>query len=343
MTSSLPLPPTLDSLEGVPGRVGSLEELAGGRDLLVLVASSERTMSDRLRQTLIGLQEVVSQHSVQVAAVTMVGAATYRKLARKTSVSYPLLSDPSRAWLDLLGRGAPPVGGGVVLYVVAVPPGAVLAQFGEEGGVPQLLEAVGAAVGRGRAALEAEAATRAQEASKAAEVRWEAWTPGALTCALPWQPHAPPLLAPVPSSACGRRAQVAALQAENERLRRELAATAGARIAEERAATCVDTDAPGLCTACTRYVYQPRLPELARACPDAPRTLRRTEYAYRPRACRSFGGASLRLMGKDLNRNERTVCAPQVAARAERRRTAAAEAAAVNARQAARQEAVVAD
>ena len=181
--SSLPLPPTLDSLEGVPGRFRSLEELSDGRDLLVLVASSESSMSDRLRQTLVGLQEVAPQHGVQFAAVTMVGAAAYRKLARKTSVSYPLLSDPSRAWLGLLGGGAPAAGGEVVLYVVAGPTATVLARFGDEGGVPQLLEAVGAAVGRGRAALEAEAATRVQGASKAAEVRWAAWRgscPGAL-------------------------------------------------------------------------------------------------------------------------------------------------------------------
>ena len=109
--SSLPLPPPLDNLEGVPGRFRSLEELSHGRDLLVLVASSESSMSDRLRQTLVGLQEVAPQHGVQLAAVTMVGAATYRKLARKTSVSYPLLSDPSRAWLGLLGAGAPAAGG----------------------------------------------------------------------------------------------------------------------------------------------------------------------------------------------------------------------------------------
>ena len=63
---------------------------------------------ETLRQTLVGLQEVAPwQHGVQYAAVTMVGAATYRKLARKTSVSYPLLSDPSRAWLGLLAGGAP--------------------------------------------------------------------------------------------------------------------------------------------------------------------------------------------------------------------------------------------
>ena len=238
--SSLPLPPTLDNLEGVPGRFRSLEELSHGRDLLVLVASSESSMSDRLRQTLVGLQEVAPQHGVQFAAVTMVGAATYRKLARKTSVSYPLLSDPSRAWLGLLDGGAPAAGGEVVLYVVAVPTATVLAQFADEGGVPQLLEAVAAAVGRGRAALEAEAATCVQEASKAAEVRWSAWRgscPGALALCPALQPHAPPRLAPMPSSACGRRAQVAALQAENERLRRELAATAGTRIAEERAAS----------------------------------------------------------------------------------------------------------
>ena len=35
--SPLPLPPALSSLDGVPGSVGSLEELADGRELLVHV------------------------------------------------------------------------------------------------------------------------------------------------------------------------------------------------------------------------------------------------------------------------------------------------------------------
>ena len=161
----LPLPPTLDSLEGVPGRFSSLEHLSHGGDLLVLVASAESSMSDRLRQTLVGLQEVAPLSSV---AVTMVGAATYRKLTRKTAVSYPLLSDPSREWLSLLGGGAPAA---VTIYVVAVPSATVLARFGDEGGVPRLLEAVGAALGKGRAALEAEATSSVHAANKAVEVR----------------------------------------------------------------------------------------------------------------------------------------------------------------------------
>jgi hypothetical protein len=184
--SPLPLPPALSSLEGVPGSVGSLEELADGRELLVLCAAGEASMGDRLRQTLVGLQEVAASHDAQPAAVSLVGAATYRKLVRKAGVSYPLLSDPGRAWLNPLGGG----GGGassagpVVVFVVSVRSAAVLACFGEDAGsVPQVLEAVGTALAKGRAGLEAEAAEAVGAARQAAEV--------------------------------------AALKAENERLRRE--------------------------------------------------------------------------------------------------------------------------
>ena len=289
--SSLPLPPTLDSLEGVPGRFSSLEELSHGRDLLVLVASSESSMSDRLRQTLVGLQELAPQHGVQFAAVTMVGAPTYRKLARKTSVSYPLLSDPSRAWLGLMGGGAPAPGGEVVLYVVAVPTATVLARFGDEGGVPQLLEAVGAAVGRGRAALETEAATRVQGASKAAEVRWwAAWRgscPGALALrpalAGSRRPHAPPL-SPLcrPARAGGAR-----------RWRRCRPRTSGsgeswrrrrARVSPRRERRPVLTRTPrGLRTVRAGCACQPRVHQRLRAaCPEAPRTPRVPRTVHLP-------------------------------------------------------------
>ena len=273
--SSLPLPPTLDNLEGVPRRFSSLEELSHGRDLLVLVASSESSMSDRLRQTLVGLQEVAPQHGVQLAAVTMVGAATYRKLARKTSVSYPLLSDPSRAWLGLLDGGAPAAGGEVVLYVVAVPTATVLAQFADGGGVPQLLEAVAAAVGRGRAALEAEAATCVQEASKAAEVRWSAWRgscPGALALC-------PALAAARPSSPRPYAVQrVRAARAGGGAAGRERAAQAGAGgdgghayCRGEGGEPVLTRTSRGLRTVRAGYAYQPRAcctcQRLRAACP----------------------------------------------------------------------------
>ena len=235
-------------------------------------------MSDRLRQTLVGLQEVAPwQHGVQYAAVTMVGAATYRKLARKTSVSYPLLSDPSRAWLGLLGAGAP-AAGEVVLYVVAVPTATVLAQFADEGGVPQLLEAVAAAVGRGRAALEAEAATCVQEASKAAQVRWPAWRgscPGALALC-------PALLAAArPSSPRPYAVQrVRAARAGGSAAGRERAAQAGAGgdgghayCRGEGGEPVLRRTSRGLRAVRAGYAYQPRAcctcQGLRAACPHA--------------------------------------------------------------------------
>ena len=97
----------------------------------------------------------------------------------------PAALRPSRAWLDLLGHGAPPVAAGSsstswrAARSSTRPVLATRVVCRILDGVPhaawRILEAVGVAVGRGRAALEAEAATCAQEASKAAEVRWAAW------------------------------------------------------------------------------------------------------------------------------------------------------------------------
>ena len=50
--TALPLPATLGSLEALPARFDTLEALANGRELLVLVAAAEGAMTDPLRQTL---------------------------------------------------------------------------------------------------------------------------------------------------------------------------------------------------------------------------------------------------------------------------------------------------
>ena len=161
--ASLPLPTSLSDI--APGSFDSLQELSGGRDLLVLVSSLDSAMTDRLRQTLVALQEVVAPLGAQAAAVSLVGGPAYRKLARKTKVDYPLLSDPGRDWLRLL-----PQVGGVSVYILAVPSAVVLGRFGTdtEASTPQdVADAVATALGKGRAALETEAASRAKEARAA--------------------------------------------------------------------------------------------------------------------------------------------------------------------------------
>ena len=208
--STLPLPLALCSLEGVPASCGTLDELAGGRELLVLASSDVDTMTDPLRTVLVGLQGVVrlEQHYAQAAAVSLVGAATYRKLVRKAGVSYTLLCDSgSREWLSQLHDG-PAASGAVSVHIVAMRSAKVLARFtsgsptggGGTGGLTaqEVVGAVSAALSQGRERLEAEVDARVQARSA--------------------------------------HADLAALRAENERLQAELAATAGKRLAEARAA-----------------------------------------------------------------------------------------------------------
>ena len=116
--SKLPLPVALGNLDGVPGPVASLSELGGGSELLVISMSTESTMSDPLRQTLVGLQEKVVPLGAAAASVSLVPSGNNRKLARKAKVEFPLLSDPGREWLGPLGTLP---SGEVALAVVSMP------------------------------------------------------------------------------------------------------------------------------------------------------------------------------------------------------------------------------
>ena len=160
-------------------------------------------MTDPLRTVLVGLQAVVQpdEHRAAVAAVSSVGATTYRKLARKAGVSYTLLCDSgSGEWLSQLHDGSGAAAGEVIVHIVAMPAARVLARFSTGGGssAQDVVDAVGTALGQGREHLEVEVDTAVQARSA--------------------------------------QADLAALRAENERLQKELVATAGKRLAEARAA-----------------------------------------------------------------------------------------------------------
>ena len=198
--TDLPPPPPL---EAVPSSGVSLDELASGQKLLVLASSEASTMTDPLRTVLVGLQAVVQpdEHRAAVAAVSSVGAATYRKLARKAGVSYTLLCDSGNGeWLSQLHDGSGAAAGEVIVHIVAMPAARVLARFSTGGGssAQDVVDAVGTALGQGREHLEAEVGAAVQARSA--------------------------------------QADLAALRAENERLQKELVATAGKRLAEARAA-----------------------------------------------------------------------------------------------------------
>lgn len=67
----------------------------------------------------------------------MVAAGSYRKLARKANVEYPLLSDPGREWLESLGSDP---AGEVGILLVGLPSATVLGRYGGDASikVPQL-------------------------------------------------------------------------------------------------------------------------------------------------------------------------------------------------------------
>ena len=162
----LPLPPRLASIDGLPGAFGSLAELAANEELLALVVTTEVAMTDPMRQTLVGLHEATLP-GCAVAAVSLVGSSTYRKLARKAKVDYPLLSDAKRDWLTPLGADA-----AVSVLLISVPSATVLAKASPRSGQkPKLVvDAVAKAVSMGRAALEASLEARLAQAAAASEV-----------------------------------------------------------------------------------------------------------------------------------------------------------------------------
>ena len=118
--SELPLPLALDSLPCASEEISSLQQLASNRATLVLAATIEGAMTDPFRQTLVALHEGLDAEmlGVGVAAVSRAPVATYRKLARKAGVSYPLLSDTNSEWLNELGCAQD---GAVTIIVASVP------------------------------------------------------------------------------------------------------------------------------------------------------------------------------------------------------------------------------
>jgi len=165
----LPIPQDLISLEGVPTAYATLQELADSAELLVLVATTETAMADRLRQTLVGLHESVhtaANGAASVAAVSLVVPNTYRKLSRKAGVDYPMLSDPGRVWLGPLAADS-----GVSVLLVSVSTAMVLARWSEQQGTAQeVVRSVEATISNGRAAIELEVRTQLQAAAAAAAV-----------------------------------------------------------------------------------------------------------------------------------------------------------------------------
>ena len=169
--SKLPLPVALGNLDGVPGPVASLSELGGGSELLVISMSTESTMSDPLRQTLVGLQEKVVPLGAAAASVSLVPSGNNRKLARKAKVEFPLLSDPGREWLGPLGTLP---SGEVALAVVSMPSATVLATLdGSRMKIADMLDATVKLVSQGREALEQAASALAAKKAAAAQAAAE--------------------------------------------------------------------------------------------------------------------------------------------------------------------------
>ena len=102
--SLLPLPRNFASLEGVPNSFASIEALAGKRRTFVLIASGDTYLAERLRSTLLAFdgQLQAEKLDASLACVSRAPPSSLRKLARKAKVSMPLLSDPDGAWLGKL-------------------------------------------------------------------------------------------------------------------------------------------------------------------------------------------------------------------------------------------------
>eukprot|EP00965_Chrysotila_dentata_P263464 6214836-Pleurochrysis_carterae.AAC.1 len=127
----LPMPASLSLLPCEPFGVASLGALAGDAPTLVLIASNEAMMSNKLRETLMSFAGRFNAKELDaaVAGVSRVPPSGVRKLARKGGVSYPLVSDEGRAWLGSLRV---PASGAPCAFVVEVATGRVVASFGTE-------------------------------------------------------------------------------------------------------------------------------------------------------------------------------------------------------------------
>ena len=116
--------------------------MAGSQRTVVLVASMDSYLADRLRQALVALsgQLAVAQLGVALACVCRAPPSALRKLSRKAKISMPLLSDGDAEWLPKL-QCSP--GGEPVVLVVDAASRRVLASFSSVDYAPdRLVEAV---------------------------------------------------------------------------------------------------------------------------------------------------------------------------------------------------------
>ena len=134
--SILPMPRNIGSLDGVPNGFASLEALAGSERTLVLLASSDSYLSERLRSTLVAFQGRLptTQIGASMAAVCKAPTSNLRKLARKAKVGMPLLSDPDGEWTTKLNCQS---SGEVNVFLIDVSTTKVFASYTGAGIAPE--------------------------------------------------------------------------------------------------------------------------------------------------------------------------------------------------------------
>uniref|UniRef100_A0A7S4BC22 Uncharacterized protein n=1 Tax=Chrysotila carterae TaxID=13221 RepID=A0A7S4BC22_CHRCT len=235
----LPMPASLSLLPCEPFGVASLGALAGDAPTLVLIASNEAMMSNKLRETLMSFAGRFNAKELDaaVAGVSRVPPSGVRKLARKGGVSYPLVSDEGRAWLGSLRV---PASGAPCAFVVEVATGRVVASFGTENAQP-LLDRVTAKLRKMKQGPEEPSARQdaltelrpndTTEAATATSAATNAATNAATDAAT--DAAARSAVAVGSPAAASPSQQLSAIEAENQRLRAELEA---ARAASEAAA-----------------------------------------------------------------------------------------------------------
>ena len=229
--SQLPLPSVgLVELDGVPASYASLEAIAGDRALLVLLASVDAILADRWRSVLTAFhgQADFGQYDAQVAAVSRTPCSTYRKLARKAGVSYPLLSDPSSAWLGPL-RCAPDA---VVAIVVDASTSTVVGSYRGAtsddllqrvvSGLKQRRDGGGSAAGQATAEVSTLGVEQSQVEAMWAQAEADMDSMGGGVSDDAALEAAAAAWADADAADAAAEAEAAALQAENEKLRRAL-------------------------------------------------------------------------------------------------------------------------
>ena len=150
----------------MPSGFSSLDGLAGGQGVLVLLASVDTILGERWRSTLTAFhgQADFGALGARVAAVSRVPTNAYRKLSRKAGVAYPLLSDPQSLWLGPLRCET----GSVVAFVVEPGAARIISSF--RGNEPlELLRRVKAKVQEYKDGGVAAAAAPEEAAAAAAE------------------------------------------------------------------------------------------------------------------------------------------------------------------------------